>query len=50
MKWKMELGELFNKVIVPSFEEGRPRRPNNVTLPEEVGVAGEVRHPVLRGV
>src|SRR5262245_59131015 len=27
----------------PSFEEGRPRRSNNVTLPPEIGAAGEVR-------
>jgi len=27
---------------VPSFEEGRPRRSNNATLPQEIGAAGEV--------
>jgi hypothetical protein len=27
----------------PSFEEGRPRRFKNVSLPQEIGAAGEVR-------
>ena len=27
----------------PSFEEGRPRRSNIVTLPQEIGAAGEVK-------
>ena len=29
--------------VCPSFEEGRPRRSNNATLPQEIGAAGEVR-------
>ena len=28
---------------VPSFEEGRPRRSNDGTLPQEIGAAGEVK-------
>src|SRR5438093_2773083 len=29
--------------VFPSFEEGRLRRTNNATLPQEIGAAGEVR-------
>ena len=36
-------GEIFEKAFCPSFEEGRPRRSNNATLPQEIGAAGEVR-------
>jgi len=32
--------------VFPSFEEGRTRRSNNVSLPQEIGAAGEVRRPL----
>src|SRR5881396_2842413 len=35
--------EIFEKAFCPSFEEGRPRRSNNATLPQKIGAAGEVR-------
>jgi len=31
------------KMRLPSFEEGRPRRSNEGTLPQEIGAAGEVK-------
>jgi len=34
---------MFEKAFSPAFEEGRPRRSTNATLPHEVGGAGEVR-------
>jgi len=37
------------KMRFPSFEEGRPRRSNEGTLPQEIGAAGEVK-PLLQQV
>src|SRR5215831_10218655 len=34
---------LTGRFFAPSFEEGRPRRSNDVTLPRVIGAAGEVR-------
>jgi len=31
------------KGAVPSFEEGRPRRSQNITLRQVIGAAGEVK-------
>ncbi|PYS45491.1 MAG: hypothetical protein DMG13_31925, partial [Acidobacteria bacterium] len=37
------MGRNLREGLCPSFEEGRPRRSNNATLPQEIGAAGEVR-------
>src|SRR5215813_10116700 len=34
---------LTRRFFGPFFEEGRPRRSNDVTLPQVIGAAGEVR-------
>src|SRR5437867_11907300 len=34
---------MLEKAFCSSFEEGRPRRSNNATLPQKIGAAGEVR-------
>jgi hypothetical protein len=35
-------------IYIPSFEEGTPSRSNIVTLPKEIGAAGEVEHLLQR--
>jgi len=34
---------MISRCELPSFEEGRPRRSNDGTLPHEIGAAGEVK-------
>ena len=44
------IGKNVEKGPIPSFEEGAPRRFNDVTLPLRIGAAGEVRILLATGV